>query len=187
MCDFDLDAIIFGTPEHSQPLAEFFESFDPTSLQEKLHVENETQVVDTCSSVFCHSTPQPVEQVGEYELLFPPNPLPWASLIDTCSLFSHSTPQPVTQVGDFQLAFPPTPLPWASEPLTPVPAASADLAPVPSASADLAPMPAASADPVPSNSALATPVSEPRLASACREERVSKRQRNNIAVKKCRC
>ena len=151
MCDFDLDAIIFGAPEHSQPLAEFFESFDPTSLQEKLHVENETQVVDTCSSVFCHSTPQPVEQVGEYELLFPPNPLPWASLIDTCSLFSHSTPQPVTQVGDFQLAFPPTPLPWASEPLTPVPAASAD--------------------PVPSNSALA----------------VSKRQRNNIAVKKCRC
>ena len=151
MCDFDLDAIIFGAPEHSQPLAELFENFDPTSSQEELQVQTVTQLVDTYRSPFFHSTPEPVAQVGEYQLPLPPNPLPWASLIDTCSLFSHSTPQPVTQVGDFQLAFPPTPLPWASEPLTPVPAASAD--------------------PVPSNSALA----------------VSKRQRNNIAVKKCRC
>ena len=130
MCDFDLDAIIFGAPEHIQPLAEFIENFDPNSIQE-LQLENETQGVDTC-----------------------------------CSLLSYSTPEPVPQVGEYQLEFPPTPVPWISELLAPVPAASAD--------------------PVPSNSASVTPVSEPRLASACQEEWPSKRQRNNIAVKKCR-
>ena len=166
MFDFDLNAVIFSAPEHSQSLAEFFENFEPYSIQEEPQVEYETQVVETCCSLFSKSTPEPVALVGEYQLPFPPNPPPWASLIEIIGVFSHSTPQPVAQLGDFQLQFLPTPLPWVSEPLAPVPAASAD--------------------PVPSNSASATQVSEPRLASSCREERFSKRQKNNIAVKKWR-
>ena len=89
MCDFDLDAIIFGAPEHSQPLAELFENFDPTSSQEELQVQTVTQLVDTYRSPFFHSTPEPVAQVGEYQLPLPPNPLPWASLIDTCCSARH--------------------------------------------------------------------------------------------------
>ena len=145
MFDFDLNAVIFSAPEHSQPLAEFFENFEPYSIQEEPQVEYETQVVETCCSLFSKSTPEPVALVGEYQLPFPPNPPPLASLIEIIGAFSHSTPQPVAQLGDFQLPFLPTPLP------------------------------AASADPVPSNSASATQVSEPRLASSCREERFSKR------------